>query len=370
MAAPGDGWEKGSAVAKRRRISLGWLGIAAFLLLFLLVPLFWHDPYLLHIFVLAFHFAFLGTAWSLVSMAGQLSLGHAALMGIGGYTSTLLFMELGVSPWIGMWAGAMGCAIIGVVIGFPAFRLRGPYFALTSIAFAEILRIYVENTEVGPFGIPLRAAMGLLVPLRGQAPAVFQFDSKEPYYYIALGMMCIAVGLSYLINRSRIGFYLTAIRSDQDAAEALGINSTKYKLMAMAISCALTALGGTFYAQYFRYINPERAMGLGMSIEIALVGVVGGWQTVLGPMIGSILLTPTGELVRAYLGGTYAGLHLLLYGLLLMGVILFLPNGLNDPLLRAFRRLEARVWGRAGEAGGVAPPTRPQEKQPQQGERG
>jgi branched-chain amino acid transport system permease protein len=356
MTTPGTGWEKGSVVAKREQIPLGWLVIAAFLLLFLLVPLFLQDPYLLHIFVLVFHFAFLGTAWSLVSMAGQLSLGHAALMGIGGYTSTLLFMELGVSPWIGMWAGAIGCAIIGVVIGFPAFRLRGPYFALTSIAFAEILRIYVENTEIGPFGIPLRAAMGLLVPLKGQAPAVFQFDSKEPYYYIALGMMCIAVGLSYLINRSRIGFYLTAIRSDQDAAEALGINSTKYKLMAMAISCALTALGGTFYAQYFRYINPERAMGLGISTEIALVGVVGGWQTVLGPTIGSILLTPTGELVRAYLGGTYAGLHLLLYGLLLMGVILFLPNGLNDPVLKAFRRLEDKIYRPRRREKGIAAP--------------
>ena len=348
--------KKETSAARKNQTPLGSLAIGVFLVLFLIVPLVLHDPYLLHIFILVFHFAFLGTAWSLVSMAGQLSLGHAALMGIGGYTSTLLFMEMGVSPWIGMWVGAAACGIIGIVIGYPAFRLRGPYFALTSIAFAEILRIYVENTEVGPFGIPLRAAMGLLVPLRGEAPAVFQFNSKVPYYYIALAMMCLAVGLSCLINRSRIGFYLTAIRSDQDAAEALGIDSTKYKLIAMAISCALTAIGGTFYAQYFRYINPERAMGLGISTEIALVGVVGGWQSVLGPTIGSILLSPTGELVRAYLGGTYAGLHLLLYGLLLMIVILFLPNGLNDPILRAFKKLEAKIWGGwKGRQGTVAP---------------
>lgn len=327
-----------------RPLSLDWLVIGAIVFLFLIVPLFLRDPYYLHIFVLVFFFAYLGTAWSLVGMAGQLSLGHAALVGIGGYTSTLLFMDLGVTPWMGMWVGAIFCAIVGVIIGYPAFRLRGPYFALTSIAFAEILRIYVENTEVGPFGIPLRAAMGLLVPLKGHAPGVFQFDSKEPYYYIALAMMCAAVFLSFLINRTRLGFYLAAIRSDQDAAESLGVNSTKYKLIVMAISCFLTALGGTFYAQYFRYINPDRAMGISISIEIALVGVVGGWQTVLGPTIGSILLSPSGELVRAYLGGTYAGLHLFLYGLLLMVVILFLPQGLNDPLMRAFRRLEAKVW--------------------------
>ena len=353
---------KKASAEKGRRLSLGWLVIGFVTLFFLTVPLFVRDPYFLHIFVLVFLFAYLGTAWSLVSMAGQLSFGHAALVGIGGYISTLMFMEWGVTPWLGMGVGAVACGIIGVIIGYPTFRLRGPYFALTSIAFAEILRIYVENTEVGPFNIPLRAAMGLVVPLKGDAPSVFQFNTKEPYYYIAFLMMGAAVLLSFIINRIRFGFYLSAIRSDQDAAEALGINPTKYKLMAMAISCALTALGGSFYAQYFRYINPERAMGLSMSIEIALVGVVGGWQTVLGPTIGSILLSPSGELVRAYLGGGYAGLHLFLYGLLLMVVILFLPNGLNDPVIRALKRLEAKIWKPAVIEKVVAPESKKENK--------
>jgi len=328
-----------------RRPTLSWLIIAAVTLLFLAVPIFLHDPYYLHIFILVFLFAYLGTAWSLVGMAGQLSLGHAAFLGIGGYASTLLFMEWGVTPWLGMWVGAMLSALVGIVIGYPAFRPRGPYFALTTIAFAEILRIYVENTEVGPFGIPLRAGMGLLVPLKGNAPALFQFDGKEPYYYIAFLLMCVAVGLSFLINHTRFGFYLAAIRADQDAAESLGVNSTRFKLLAMTISCLLVSIGGTFYTQYFRYINPERAMGLGISIEIALVGIVGGWQTVLGPAIGSILLSPLSELVRAYLGGTYAGLHLFFYGLVLMVVVLFLPNGIFGPLQRAIRGLEGKIWG-------------------------
>jgi branched-chain amino acid transport system permease protein len=340
----------GGTFSRRRKqpTFLSWLLIGTGVILFLIVPIFLHDPYYLHIFILVFLFAYLGTAWGLVSMAGQLSLGHAAFLGIGGYTSTLLFMELGVTPWLGMWVGAIACALVGLVIGYPTFRLRGPYFALTTIALAEILRIYVENTEVGPFGIPLRAGMGLLVPLKGNAPRLFQFDGKEPYYYLALFMMCAAVGLSFLINRTRFGFYLAAIRSDQDAAESLGVNSTRFKLLTMALSCFLVALGGTFYAQYFRYINPERAMGMGISVEIALVGIVGGWQTVLGPTIGSILLSPLSELVRAYLGGTYAGLHLFLYGLVLMVVVLFLPNGINDPLARAIRSLEARIWKKEG----------------------
>ncbi len=340
-----------------KTISLaGWVG-GAILLIFLIVPLFVRNPYLLHIFVLVFYFAYLGTAWSLVGMAGQLSLGHAALVGIGGYASTLMFMQWGVTPWLGMIAGGILCCIIGVVIGYPTFKLRGPYFALTSIAFAEILRIYVENTEEGPLGIPLKGGMGLLVPLKGHAPEVFQFQTKEPYYYIALLMMVTAIAISFLINRWRMGYYLAAIRSDQDAAEALGINSTKYKLMAMAISCVLTGIGGTFYAQYFRYINPERAMGLSMSIEIALVGVVGGWQTVMGPAIGSILLSPSGELVRAYLGGTYAGLHLFLYGLLIMVVVLFMPNGLNDPIMRTLKTWEAKILKPQGGGKIITPKT-------------
>jgi branched-chain amino acid transport system permease protein len=300
--------------------------------------------YYLHNFILVFLFAYLGTAWGLVGMAGQLSIGHAAFLGMGGYISTLLFMDFGVTPWIGMCAGAITAAVVGVIIGYPTFRLKGPYFALTTIALAEILRIYVENTEIGPFGIDLRGAMGLLVPPRGNSPAVFQFLGKEPYYYISLGMMCAAIAISFVINRTRIGYYLAAIRSDRDAAESLGINITKFNLIVMAISCFLTALGGTFYAQYFRFINPERGMGLSMSIEIVLVGVVGGWQTVLGPAIGSFLLTPFGELVRAYFGGTYAGLHLFIYGIMLMLVIMFLPNGLHDPIIQALKRLEGRIW--------------------------
>jgi branched-chain amino acid transport system permease protein len=344
-----------TAPSRSRPLYLGWILLGLGFISFLLVPLVLDDFYFLHIFILVFYFAYLGTAWSLVGMAGQMSIGHAAFLGMGGYISTLLFMDLGLTPWVGMWVGAITAAVVGVIIGYPTFRLRGPYFALTTIAMAEILRIYVENTEVGPFGIHLRGAMGLLVPPRGNDPAVFQFFGKEPYYYIALGMMCAAITISYVINRTRLGYYLVAIRSDRDAAESLGINLTKFNLIVMAISCFLTALGGTFYAQYFRYINPERGMGLTMSIEIVLVGVVGGWQTVLGPTIGSLLLSPTSEIIRGEFGGTYAGLHLLLYGLVLMIVILFLPKGLNDPIMEGLRTLQSKIWPPPKEPIIVAP---------------
>jgi branched-chain amino acid transport system permease protein len=356
MATPVRGFEARTVPSRARPRRLGWIILGLGGVLLPVVPLFVQDLYFLHIFILVFYFGYLGTAWSLVGMAGQLSFGHAAFLGIGGYASTLLFADFGLTPWLGMWVGALTAAVVGVLIGYPTFRLRGPYFALTTIAMAEILRIYVETNEVGPFGIKLRGAMGLLVPPRGDAPALFQFMGKEPYYYIALAMMCGAIAISYAINRTRLGYYLAAIRSDRDAAESLGINITRCNLIAMAISCFLTAVGGTFYAQYFRYINPERGMGLSMSIEIVLVGVVGGWQTVLGPTIGSILLSPISEIIRAELGGTYAGLHLLLYGLVLMIVILFLPKGLNDPVMGALGRIEARLWPRPPErAVGASP---------------
>lgn len=301
-------------------------GVALFLLI---APLAIRDDYFLHILVMVLFYAYAGLAWNIVSgYTGHLSLGHAAWAGIGGYTSTLLFMYRGLTPWVGMLVGGLVATAVGAAISYPCFRLRGPYFTLSTIAFAEILRIWVENTEIGPFGIDLKGAMGLLVPLKGHAPLLFQFDTKAAYYYVALALFLVAVLISVLIERSKFGFYLSAIRSDQDAAESLGIRSARYKVMAMAISCFLTALCGSFYAQLFRYINPTRIFGLDLSVEIASVALVGGQGRVLGPILGSFILTPVNEIVRGSLGGSYAGLHLLVYGMVLIVVVLFLPKGI------------------------------------------
>ncbi|HSB81761.1 MAG TPA: branched-chain amino acid ABC transporter permease [Candidatus Methylomirabilis sp.] len=321
---------------------------AAALLLLLVLPGFIQDEYYLHVLVGILFFAYMASAWNIVcGYTGQLSLGHSALCGIGGYISTLLFINLGLTPWVGMLIGGLCATVVGVLIGYPCFRLRGPYFALTTIAFAEILRIWTENTEE-ILGIELRGAQGISVPLKGHRPWLFQFGDKEPYYYIILGMLLLVLAITYWMERSRVGFYLKAIRGDQDAAEALGINSTRHLLTAMALSSFLTALGGSFYAQYFRYINPERNMGLDLSIEFALMGIVGGQGTVLGPVLGAFLLTPAGEISRATLGGRFPGLHLLIYGLVLVVAVLFLPKGLIHPI-RQF------LGGRRGERAGTKP---------------
>jgi branched-chain amino acid transport system permease protein len=310
------------------------------LLLFLLAPVLIRNEYYLHVLVGVIYSAYIASAWNIVSgYTGQLSLGHAALCGIGGYTSTLLFINVGLTPWVGMLIGGLCAMAAGVFVGYPCFRLRGPYFALTTIAFAEILRIWVENTEEF-LGIELRGAQGIMVPLKAQSPWLFQFTSKVPYYYIAIIMLLVVMAVTFWMERSRMGFYLKAIRADQDAAEALGINSTRYLLSAMALSSFLTALGGSFYAQYFRYINPERNMGLDLSIEIALMGIVGGQGTILGPVLGAFLLTPAGEITRGFLGGKFMGLHLVIYGLVLVLAVMFLPKGLIQPI-RQFLGREA-----------------------------
>jgi len=348
---------------KQRANFFNWIFAAGFLAIAIIIPFFLkNEPYYLHIFILVFIFGYLATAWGLVGQSGQLSFGHAIFVGLGGYTSTILFMDYGITPWIGMFGGVIIATFFGLIIGYPTLRLKGPYFALATLAFSLILQTYVVNTpNLGP--INLRGAMGLLLPLKdgGDAPAVFQFATKTPYYFIALGMMVGIVLLSYFINRTRIGFYLTAIRSDQDAAESLGINAGKYRLLAFLLSCALTALGGTLWAQYFHYINPERGMALSLSIEIAIVGVVGGWQTVTGPMIGALVIIPISELLRAELGGGYAGLHTLIYGLILMAVILWLPNGLNPFVMRALKWLQNKIGWNTNSAGVAvtAPEERP-----------
>ncbi|OGB93650.1 MAG: ABC transporter permease [candidate division NC10 bacterium RBG_16_65_8] len=320
------------------------LATAAAFALLLLVPLFVTDDYYLHVFVHILFFAYMASAWNVVcGYTGQLSLGHSALCGIGGYLSTLLLINAGLSPWVGMIIGAVCATAAGVLVGWPCFRLRGPYFALTTIAFAEILRIWTDNTEE-IFGIELRGAQGLSVPLKGHAPALFQFDGKVPYFYIILAMLVGVMLVTWWMERSRMGYYLKAIRGDRDAAEALGVYSTRYLLSAMALSSFLTALGGSFYAQFFRYVNPERIMGLDLSIELALMGIVGGQGTVLGPVLGAFLLTPAGEITRATLGGKFPGLHLVIYGLVLILSMLFLPKGLIEPL----RRLVGRKRTAAG----------------------
>lgn len=314
--------------------------IAALAVAFVL-PLVVHDEFLLHSMVMVLYFAYLASAWNILcGYVGQISFGHSVFSGVGGYVSVLLLVGTGLSPWLGMFLGGLLSAILAVAIGYPTMRLRGPYFALTTIAFAEMIRIWFENTDV-IFGIAIKGAEGLSVPLVGTDWTRFQFESKVPYYYIILVMLVIVAGMTWLIERSQLGACLKAIRGDRDAAESLGINPTKYTLIAYAISAFMTALGGCYYAMFIRYINPERNMGVELSLDMALMSIIGGQGTVAGPILGAFFLAPLAELTRTYLGGQFIGLHLAIYGLVLILAVLYLPKG----LVHLFQQLLTRVMG-------------------------
>jgi branched-chain amino acid transport system permease protein len=299
------------------------------------------SPYALTILIFVFFYAFLGQAWNIVGgYAGQLSIGHAAFVGVGGYTAAILARDLGLSPWIGMFAGGAVAAALGAVIGYLGFRfaLRGFYFALLTVAFAEIARILAANLET------TGGALGLYITFTGD-PREMQFSTNRPHYYLALGLMLLATAVAAWIERRRFGVYLTAIKDDEAASEALGVPSFKYKMLAIVVSAFLTGMGGTFYAFYFLSLQPNTVFGIPFSVDITLRAIVGGSGTLAGPILGSFLLTPLAEVSRTYLAtGRWTGVHLIVYGGLLIVVVLFLPQGVY-PYVR--RLLSARRGSRA-----------------------
>ncbi|WP_051341634.1 branched-chain amino acid ABC transporter permease [Azospirillum halopraeferens] len=315
------------------------IGCAAAAVLAVL-PLVFDNPYTLSVVILTLLYAYLALSWNIIGgIAGQLSLGHAAYFGIGGYTSTYLFLTYGLSPWLGMLAGAVLASAAAALIGLPCFRLRGAYFALATLAAAVILRVIVENSHEllgGPRGMEVR--------LLHDAPWYFQHTRKEFYYAVVVALVAVALFANYAVLRSRFGYYLTAIRNDEEAALALGVNARRCKLQAAVLSAALTAVGGTFYAQYVLFISPDKVFGGHLSVQIAVICIIGGRGTLWGPALGALLLLPAEEVARFVTGGA-PGAAMMLYGLLLMVVIRFEPRGL---IALARRATGCRAAPRAG----------------------
>jgi branched-chain amino acid transport system permease protein len=310
-----------------------WVGAAVLAVLLALPP--FVSSYVVTVFIFIFFYAYLGQAWNLVGgYAGQLSAGHAAFVGVGAYTTAMLAMTTGLSPWVGMFAGAALAALLGAVIGFLGFRfgLRGFYFVLLTVAFAEVLRIVALNTDA------VGGALGLYITFTGD-PRHFQFQDNRVYYYIALALLVLATGVVGLVERRRFGIYLAAIREDETAAEALGVNAFRYKLLAMVLSSFLTGLGGTFYAYYLFSLQPNAVFGIPLSVEIIIRAIVGGAGTLFGPILGAFILSPLQELSRLYFSTSgWHGAHLIAYGVLMIVVVLFLPQGAYPYLARVLRR--------------------------------
>jgi branched-chain amino acid transport system permease protein len=304
------------------------------------------SPFAIDVYIRVLLFAFIGVAWNLMGgYAKQLSLGHAAYFGLGAYTSTILQIRFDISPWLGMLAGGVVAMLASLPIGALCFRLRGPYFAIATIATAQVLMLLFLKFRDFAWG-----AEGTTIPNLGDAPLMMQFDGKAPYYYIALALLAIGLLITYAIERSWMGYYLVAVGEDEDAAEAIGVNALRMKRNIYLISAFLTALAGTFYVQYIYFIDPNVAFSFNISVEAALVSIVGGIGTLWGPVVGTVLLEPTSALLQSWLGSGRGGLQLTIYSLILIAVILYRPAGLIGVLTAVATRFVRGGQARAKEA--------------------
>jgi len=315
------------------RQNWGW---AAALACALAYPLVLAGPRDVNVGVLVLLYATLGTAWNILGgYAGQISFGHAVFFGTGAYVSTLV-VGAGLSPWIGMLAGALVAAGLAIVIGLPTFRLAGHYFAIATIVVGEIVETVVRNTDA------LGGARGLMPPILPSGIANLEFhETRVPYFYVALALYAVALISTWLVERRRVGYYLRAIREDEQAARSVGVSVLRYKLAAAALSAALAALAGTLYAQYVLFIDPDSVFSLALSIRIALIPILGGAGRSYGPLIGAIVLVPLQEVTRFQFGGTGQGADLVIYGGLIVLLSVLQPGGLAavvDSLRRVTQR--------------------------------
>ncbi|HKM88312.1 MAG TPA: branched-chain amino acid ABC transporter permease [Xanthobacteraceae bacterium] len=294
------------------------------------------DRYTLSVLTLILYFAYVGQAWNLMmGYAGQLSLGHALYVGLGGYVGALLWVWFGIGPWLGVFPAMLVAAGFGAAIGWLGFRfgIEGVYFAVLTIAFAEFTRIACDN--IGFTG----GAGGLFIPYEAQRVGEWWNlrGGQFLFYYVALLLAAAAVVLTALLARSRLGYQWLAVREDQEAARAVGIDVFQAKMLAVVLSAAMTAVGGVFYAFYYGNLFPAQVFDIGRSIELIMAPIVGGLGTVFGPVVGAFLLTPVGELLIALtskLGFDHPGAKAVFYGLILMVIIVLRPTGIWPWLAR------------------------------------
>ena len=289
----------------------------------LAVLLFTQNPFYLNILFMILLFAGLSGAWNIIGgFGGQLSLGHSAFFGIGAYTSGLLFVKCGIPPILGIFAGVGTASLLAAVIGIPCFRLKGPFFSLATIAIAEVLQllaVYFKKITEG--------SEGLSIPFK---PSFYNliFESRNHYALVGFFFMLLVLGVSYWIQNSKLGYQLAALRDEDQAAETLGVNTLRAKMTAFWISGALTAVGATLFSQYILFLEPHSEFSINVSVNLALISMIGGLGTCIGPVIGSFLLIPLQEFLRMWIGGKYQGLHFVIYGGLLIAVVMFMPKGI------------------------------------------
>ncbi|MBS4022618.1 MAG: branched-chain amino acid ABC transporter permease [Dethiobacter sp.] len=314
-----------------------------FLIMLIFMLLYNSNNFVMGIIFQALLWAALAGSWNILGgFAGQFSIAHSAFIGIGAYTSSLLYIHLGVSPWLGMLAGAAISCMIGIFLGAICFKLKGHFFVLATLAFGQlmlIIAVYWRSLTKGSEGLSLPFNTGFLL---------MAFTNRLPYVIIAFLYLVLVISVTIYIDKSKLGYFLTAYREDDDAARIVGVNTFRARLLASGISSSLAAVGGTLYAQYMFYIDPINVFGINIAAQAPLIAIVGGLGTSMGPVFGAILILPLTQLLRAWVGGSLHGLHLIIYGVILIIVLFLIPEGLYPRFQQAFYRLIKREEKNAG----------------------
>ncbi len=289
------------------------------------LPLVGLNSFYLHLFIMIFMHAVMAQSWNVIAgFSGQISLGHGAFFGVGAYATSFFYMQYGVTPWISIFIGMFISGVFAVLIGIPMLRLSGHYFAIATLLIGISFQVVFQRWDL------VGAASGLWVTMTPEDSwMALQFhSSKLPYYYIFLIFFLISFFSVWVLSRSKLGYRLRAIRDDPQAALSLCINVSNYKIIAYVISAMIMAPMGSLFAQYILIIDPDRVFNIEISIIVLLITVLGGIGNVWGPIIGASILIPISEYSRIYLGGTGGAVDLILYGLILMIICVFRPNGL------------------------------------------
>lgn len=305
-----------------------------------LAPLVIRSPYYMGIVILTTLYIFTGISWNIVAgFAGRLLIAHIIFLAVGAYTTIVLYNTFGVTPWIGIFVGGAVAALLGLGIAAITLRygLKMDYFALFTIALMVAMKtLFLKWDFVG-------GAVGMGLSLSNPSFEKMIFATKEPYLYIALALTTAGVILQYLIYQSKMGKYFLAIREDEAAAAALGVNTARYNTLALLIGAAMAGVGGGFYIMYVTYVEPPQVFDLGLNVEIILAApIIGGLGSLAGPVLGGILNKPLAELIRGALSGGRAGTTLIVYGLFLIMAIIFMPRGVTGVLHGVYLRLRRR----------------------------
>jgi len=310
-------------VLKIIKNNIFWCIFCIFLFLLPLIPIIAKNSFLQHILILTLLYASMSQAWNIIGgFGGQVSFGHSVFFGIGAYGAAMAMVKFQINPWPGIFIGSLIATIVAILISYPCFKLKGHYFAIATFAIVEIFhRLFMVWYWI-------EGAIGLDYPLVKEGwKSIVWYETKVPYYYVVLILFILIYSIAWCIERSRLGYYLKAVREGQEAAESIGVNSTLVKLAAMAISAFLTALCGAFFAQYNLRVDPTMVVTLSLSMTFVLITILGGAGTILGPLLGAAILIPLQEYTRALWGGLGGGVDLIIFGIIIVVIVVRQPRG-------------------------------------------